>query len=653
MGPARRIRGHAAALPWRQLITIAAGIVVIAAMVTIAETARRDEERHQRIQVLVQQVQATSSALGEFAWEEVAESNVGGETKLNPGAVLDQGLRIWSSLSASINALRAADESPLTRALLGDANRLYSAGLAMLPVLNHTPSPQKGLGKARVVFTPTLAALDRDSARASAAQQGVARSAATRAGVAYVASLIVGLVLLVLLGLQLYRITRRSIITEERRSLERRTEERVRALVENSSDVITVVAPDLTVRWQSPSVARTLGLTVEDVIGRRVTSLVHPDDAPGLAAQLAAVTSTGGLVTETVRFRHADGGWRHLEVVAESRLSDPAIDGVVLSMRDISERKGLEDELRRRAFHDSLTGLANRALFEDRLAHALARARRQEHPVAVLFLDLDDFKTINDSLGHSSGDELLRAAATRIADVARITDTAARLGGDEFAVLLELIDGDGDAEVVARRLLEELAPPITVGDRELRVGASIGVAVSDGGLTVDELLRNADTAMYAAKEAGKGTVRVFEAGMHKRVLDRLELSGELQRAIETGEMELDYQPIVELEHGRMVGCEALVRWAHPVRGRLSPAEFIDLAEDTGLIVPLGAWVLDSACAQAAAWQRQFADFDLTVSVNVSTRQLRDPSFPGAVARRLRNIRSSRAADPRDHRKPPA
>ncbi len=633
MGPARRIRGHAAALPWRQLLTIAAGIAVIAAMVTIAETARRDEERHQRIQVLVQQVQATSSALGEFAWEAVAEANVGGrENQLNPGAVLNEGLRIWSSLSTSINALRAADQSPLTRALLRDANRLYSAGLAMLPALNHNPSPKKGFDKARVVFTPTLDVLDRDSARASAAQQGVARAAASRAGFAYVASLIVGLVVLVLLGLQLYWISRRSIITEERRTLERRTEERVRALVENSSDVITVVAPDLTVRWQSPSVARTLGLAVEDVIGRRLTSLVHPDDTRGLEKQLASVTSSGGVATETVRFRHADGGWRHLEVVAESRLNDPAIEGLVLSMRDISERKGLEDELRRRAFHDSLTGLANRALFEDRLAHALARARRHEHSVAVLFLDLDDFKTINDSLGHSSGDELLSAVATRIADVARITDTAARLGGDEFAVLLELTDGNEEAERVARRLLEELAPPITVGDRELRVGASIGVAVSDGGLTVDEILRNADTAMYAAKEAGKGTVRVFETGMHKRVLDRLELSGELQHAIETGEMELDYQPIVELQRGRMVGCEALVRWAHPVRGRLSPAEFIDLAEDTGLIVPLGAWVLDSACAQAAEWQRRFADFDLTVSVNVSTRQLRDPSFPGAVAR---------------------
>ncbi len=637
MGPARRIRGQAAALPWRQLLTIAAGIAVIAAMVTVAETARRDEEHHQRIQVLVQQVQATSGSLGEFAWQWVAASNVADKaTQISPSKVLNQGLRIWGSLSSAVNALRAADQSPLTRALLNDANRLYDAGLAMLPTLNHLPSPVKGMDKARVVFTPTLDRLDRDSARASAAQQRVARAAANRAGVAYVGSLVVGLAVLVLLGLQLYRISRRTIITEERRSLERRTEERVRALVENSSDIITVVAPDLTVRWQSPSVTRALGLAVGDVVGRKVTSLVHPDDAARLENQFSAVATKPGTVIVTARFHHADGGWRHLEVIAESRLSDPAIEGVVLSMRDITDRKTLEDELRRRAFHDALTGLANRALFEDRLAQALARARRQDQPVAVLFLDLDDFKTINDSLGHSSGDELLRAVASRIADVARITDTAARLGGDEFAVLLELTDDKKDAERVARRLLEELAPPIVVGERELRVGASIGVAVSDGALTVDEILRNADTAMYAAKEAGKGTVRVFETGMHKRVLHRLELSGELQRAIETGEMVLDYQPIVDIDHGRMVGCEALVRWAHPVRGRLSPSEFIDLAEDTGLIVPLGAWVLDTACARAARWQRQFPALDLTVSVNVSTRQLRDPSFPDAVADAVRD-----------------
>jgi len=354
-----------------------------------------------------------------------------------------------------------------------------------------------------------------------------------------------------------------------------------------------------------------------------------------LESQFAAATNRPGTITFTARFHHADGGWRHLEAIAENRLADPAIEGVVLSMRDISERKRLEDELRHQAFHDSLTGLANRALFENRLAYALAGARRHGRPVAVLFLDLDDFKTINDSLGHSTGDELVRAVAMRIAEVLRVTDTAARLGGDEFAVLLEIMDDELEGERIAGRLLEALEPPFQIDDLELRIGASIGVAVSDGSATLDELLRNADTAMYAAKEAGKGTIQTFADGMHKRVLERLELIGELQRALERDEFELDYQPIVELQHGHAIGCEALVRWAHPTRGRLSPAQFIGLAEETGLIIPLGMWILNRACAEAASWQRDFPDRNLSINVNVSTRQLHDASFPDTVTDALR------------------
>jgi diguanylate cyclase (GGDEF)-like protein len=321
-------------------------------------------------------------------------------------------------------------------------------------------------------------------------------------------------------------------------------------------------------------------------------------------------------------------------VIAESRLADPALEGVVLSMRDISERKVLEDELRHQAFHDALTGLANRALFEDRLAHGLAGARRHGRPVAVLFLDLDDFKTINDSLGHGSGDDLLRAVAIRIAGIVRVTDTAARLGGDEFAILVDVMDDEDEAEEIAERLLGALTPPFVVGGRELRIRASIGVAHSDGSLGVDELLRNADTAMYAAKEAGKGRIETFQPGMHKRVLDRLELTGDMQRALERGEFELDYQPIVELCGCRIVGAEALVRWAHPTRGRLPPASFISLAEDTGLIVPLGEWILQTACRQAAAWNREFPDRGLYVTVNVSPRQLHHQGFPDAVHRAM-------------------
>ena len=269
-------------------------------------------------------------------------------------------------------------------------------------------------------------------------------------------------------------------------------------------------------------------------------------------------------------------------------------------MRDVSDRKALEDELRHQAFHDSLTGLANRALFEDRLVHCLAGARRHGRPAAILFLDLDDFKTINDSLGHASGDELLQAVARRIAGVVRATDTAARLGGDEFAVLVESLDTLCDAEATAERLLDALMPPIHIAERELRIIASIGIAVSDGSTGAENLLRNADTAMYAAKESGKGTAQTFEDGMHERVLARLELTGELQSALERNEFELDYQPIVDLQRDEVIGCEALVRWAHPVRGRLLPAEFIGIAEDTGLIVPLGA---RGSCAQRARRRR--------------------------------------------------
>ncbi len=395
-----------------------------------------------------------------------------------------------------------------------------------------------------------------------------------------------------------------------------------------------VIGPELKVRWQSTSVQTGLGYAPSDVLGRRVSGLVHPDDAQLLESHLAAVMRQPGPVTVTARFAHARDGWRDLEVIAENRLTDPEIEGVVLSMRDVSDRKALEDELRHQAFHDSLTGLANRVLFEDRLAHCLAGARRHMQTAAILFLDLDDFKTINDSLGHASGDELLQAVARRIARVVRVTDTAARLGGDEFAILLESLDDPFVAQRTSTRLLEELTPPFDIAERELRVGASIGIALSDGSTGAENLLRNADTAMYAAKEAGKGTVQTFEDGMHKRVLARLELTGELQNALDEGEFELDYQPIVDLQRGDVVGCEALVRWAHPARGRLLPGEFISIAEETGLIVPLGAWILRTACAQAARWQLSFPERQLEINVNVSTRQLRDPSFETMVGQAL-------------------
>ncbi len=291
-------------------------------------------------------------------------------------------------------------------------------------------------------------------------------------------------------------------------------------------------------------------------------------------------------------------------------------------MRDVSERKALEDELKHQAFHDSLSGLANRALFLDRLEHALARAARSQSLLAVLFLDLDDFKLVNDSFGHAAGDDLLVAVAGRLTKSLRVGDTAARFGGDEFAVLLEEVSGFEEANQVAERIITALRVPLTVEDHQVQVHASIGIAVSPAGAEGPaELLQAADVAMYSAKSRGKGRYEVYQPALQQAVLERLERTADLQRAVDRQEFVVHYQPIVTLDGNATInGVEALVRWRHPERGLLLPKEFIPLAEDTGLIIPLGRWVLLEACQQARQWQLNHKLSDaFHVSVNISAR----------------------------------
>jgi diguanylate cyclase (GGDEF)-like protein len=306
----------------------------------------------------------------------------------------------------------------------------------------------------------------------------------------------------------------------------------------------------------------------------------------------------------------------------------PGEPGCILTGRDVSERKKLERELRHQAFHDSLTGLANRALFEDRLAHALAALRRRDGGLAVLFIDLDDFKTVNDSLGHSSGDDLLRTVGERLRASLRDADTAARLGGDEFGVLLEGADTVEDATEVAKRLLAALEPPFDLDGRQLNVPASIGIALAGRTrATMEELMRNADLAMYEAKRRGGAQWRVFEESMHTVALGRLELGTELQRAVDEAQFELHFQPIVTLDTADVIGAEALIRWRHPERGLLAPKQFLPLAEQSGLIVPMGRWALADACRTLAEWQETYPQtHPMYLSVNVSMRQLREPGI---------------------------
>ena len=388
-----------------------------------------------------------------------------------------------------------------------------------------------------------------------------------------------------------------------------------------------VLRPDGTISYESPAAERVLGLHVEDRIGKPALEIVHPEDRDFAERLLDDVVHTAGAeISGELRARHADGSWRTIETVLKNFLDDPAVEGVVVNYRDITTRKTLEEELRRQAFHDSLTGLANRALFADRLEHALARTRRFGYRVAVLFLDLDDFKTVNDSLGHGEGDALLIAVGKRLAGAMRAGDTIARMGGDEFAVLVEDPSDAAAPIAVAERLLAILELPFEIGSKELFVHASVGVAVSTGQTKDgDELLRDADVSMYTAKNKGKNRVEVFEPSMHAAAMARLALKGDLERALERGEFGLLYQPIMRLASREIVGVEALVRWHHPRRGGVGPAEFIPVAEETGLILPLGRWVLEEACRQAVAWDARL-DQRLAMSVNVSGRQIHQPGF---------------------------
>ncbi|MDP9070035.1 MAG: EAL domain-containing protein [Actinomycetota bacterium] len=413
------------------------------------------------------------------------------------------------------------------------------------------------------------------------------------------------------------------------------SEARFRSLVQHASDLVMVVDELMCIAYLSPSVNRMLGYTVGELAGTSGLDLVHPDDTVAAARLIQRCSTDLTPPSMELRLRHADRSWRTLDFTMSDLRHEPAVAGIVLNARDVTERKTLESDLRHQALHDDLTGLANRTLFADRVGHALDRRRGGPDHVAVLFIDLDDFKTVNDGLGHVAGDSLLVAVASRLRDGLRDEDTAARLGGDEFAVLLERMADASEVLDVADRLLVALGEPYRVDGHALHVGASIGIVIDeDRTATAATLLRDADVAMYLAKSRGKGGYEVFEHGMHAIVFERLELKGDLARGVERDEFRLLYQPIVDLTTGAWTEAEALVRWHHPARGVMAPDLFIPLAEETGLIVPIGNQVLQEACTQMRRWRHQEQPLDVSLSVNLSVRQLAHPGLVAQVANAL-------------------
>ncbi len=426
----------------------------------------------------------------------------------------------------------------------------------------------------------------------------------------------------------------------ERRAIEealRASEERFRAVIETASDAfVSVDTEGRIVEWNRKA-EDTFGWTRDEAIGLPLVTTVVPEGSRDAHVRgFARFVRTGGgpIVSRTleVNAMRRDGVEFPVELSVWMTLSQ-GTQRVNAFVRDTSDRKALE-QVTHQAFHDPLTDLANRALFTERVAAALVRrGDSSTETVAVLLLDLDDFKTVNDSLGHAAGDELLIAVAARLRSCVRPGDTLARLAGDEFAILLDDLDDERAAVAVAKRVGARLEAPFEIEEMEIAVRASIGISLGQTpDARPDDLMRDADVAMYEAKARGKGGFQVLEPHMRHAVVKRMELKADLRHALERGELHVHYQPYVKLADESIAGAEALLRWEHAERGLIPPLDFIPLAEEMGLIVPIGRWVLRTACAQAVDWGRRFPELGpLTLSVNVSARQLQDRTFVGEVA----------------------
>jgi diguanylate cyclase (GGDEF)-like protein/PAS domain S-box-containing protein len=513
-------------------------------------------------------------------------------------------------LLASAALVLAVADSVTALGAYAPAGAIWLAGFLLLlvaavsPVRPSAPSRRRDLA-AFVPYVVVVIALLAGIARI-AFSHALSPAVATWSR-AVLAVLIVGRQ--VLISLENRRLTRvlATRITERTGELQGR-QQRYRALVEQSSESLAILEADSMVRYQSDSVERIFGYPASFFVGKRFVELVGRKVGGRVQAAIDEVLPTPYAVTVfEVMLRHGDGQYRQAEITVTNLMDDPVVRGLVFNTRDVSEAHELQDRLRHEAYHDALTGLANRALFRERLAAAAADGQP-----SILFLDLDGFKEVNDSLGHAAGDQLLIQLGRRLGDRMPPECTVARLGGDEFAVITTDLPS---AEQLAATILDDLAAPFRVGARDLHVGAAIGVASSLDAGDIEQLQRNADLAMYRAKDAGGGVYATYDPAMHDTLVRRLALADDLRRALARDELVLHYQPTVDLRTGEITGFEALVRWNHPTRGMIPPLEFIGVAESTGLIAPLGRWVLTEACRQAVAWDRP-----VKMAVNVSVRQ---------------------------------
>jgi diguanylate cyclase (GGDEF)-like protein/PAS domain S-box-containing protein len=601
------------------LLVAAIFVVMMAGVSRLGGHAERDW----KIATDVTALQANVHRLSALEWQAVAENEV------SPAAHRDVGATLLSS-RLMLGRLRGRSDSAALERFALDFER-YAGAVEHEFALLELGRVHEAEQIDEELVDPAFAVVTRASAASVAAHRADARRSGATARTGSV--LLGALALALILGLVArFHHTGRALAAARASERARRDGEAwLRGLLGNASDTVVVTDAAGRLTWVSETVEPLIGVPASQVVGTVFTD--HMEDPEAAVHKLSALAGDPGAHDELrVRLKRAGGRGVDVEARVTNLLDHPTVGGIVVNIRDVSDRTALEGRLRHQALHDPLTGLANRALFEDRLQHALASAGRAGRHPAVLFCDLDDFKTINDSLGHEAGDALLEELGRRLAATLRDADSVARLGGDEFAVLVEDADDADDVVAVAERVLEAIAAPVDLLGRELAIHGSIGIAMSDKTTDAQTLLRQADVAMYAAKSDGKGRFRLFEQRMHEAVVQRLELKADLSRAVDRGELFLAYQPIVAVDSSRLVGVEALVRWRHPARGVVAPDAFIPMAEESGLIIPIGRWVLQEATRQFAQWKRERPHgAPGHISVNVAGAQLHDPAFADDVA----------------------
>ncbi len=609
-------------------ILSSAALLIVVAAVLVARTnaAGRSQERS------AQQIEALADAVRE------ADSLVSLTLTIDPGLIG----RVAPDLFVARDRIRAAADAlsfPEAERLRIQQQAWLAAAERQL-LLIKPDSDVKAVREQILKVIPLRNELLRDLRATRATYRAAASASARRGRLAAVGVFSIAIIAMWLLMLRFGAVNRRAEAAEERGRAIRESEGRMRALLGASTDILTVVDADTRVLAHADQVVRILGVP-DTGEALRLDMFLDADEATRTRAALQQIEGTAGAHARLEwTIRQPDGSVRDAEVSAVDHTGDERIGGIVLSVRDVTDRRRLEAELEHQALHDPLTGLANRALITDRLTQLFSRGTAPAEAHALVMLDLDDFRSVNDSFGHRQGDQLLREVARRLSERADSHDTLARVGGDGFAFLVENVSSEEEALQRADVMLEAIETPITLAGGVLHpLSGSVGIALGDGhgeGTAQEQaslMFRDAELAMYEAKRQEGNSTEVFAPHMHDAVTQRLAMRAEMVLALQRGEFFLQYQPIIELRSRSILGYEALVRWMHPERGFISPGEFIPLAEQSGLIVELGDWVLGEACRQLAEWQREWDD-ERYVAVNVAGQQLERPDHVQRVREAL-------------------